>query len=41
MTSILFALWVVAMLVMYFSTVYPERHPNQKAALSATTKADG
>jgi len=26
-TSIAFALWIAAMLAMYFTTVYPQRHP--------------
>jgi preprotein translocase subunit SecG len=26
-TSVLFGMWIAAMLVMYFKTVYPQRHP--------------
>jgi hypothetical protein len=29
-TSMVFALWIAALLVMYFKTVYPQRHPATK-----------
>lgn len=36
--SIAFTVWVALMLAMYFTTVYPQRHPSHKAAtLSAAT----
>ena len=32
--SILLALWIAAMVVMYFTTVYPQRHPSHSATTS-------
>jgi hypothetical protein len=29
-TSVAFALWIAAMLAMYFTTVYPQRYPAAK-----------
>jgi hypothetical protein len=34
--SLIFALWVAMMLVMYFSTVYPQRHPATSPTSSLT-----
>jgi uncharacterized protein involved in exopolysaccharide biosynthesis len=33
--SIVLALWIAAMVVMYFTTVYPQRHPSHAATTSA------
>jgi hypothetical protein len=34
-TSVCFGLWIAAMLVMYFKTVYPLRHPATQASLQS------
>jgi hypothetical protein len=34
--ALIFALWVAMMLVMYFSTVYPHRHPATSPTSSLT-----
>jgi hypothetical protein len=31
LTSLAFAIWIAAMLAMYFKTVYPLRHPKTKS----------
>jgi len=41
LTSIAFALWISAMLAMYFKTVYPLRHPRAKPETPATASFTG
>jgi hypothetical protein len=36
LTSLAFAIWIAAMLAMYFKTVYPLRHPRNKSETPAT-----
>jgi hypothetical protein len=36
--SIAFAVWVAAMLAMYFTTVYPERHPSKSTTSASISK---
>ena len=35
-SSITFGLWIAAMLLMYFKTVYPQRHPATKPLIVST-----
>jgi hypothetical protein len=35
-SSVVFSLWVVAMIVMYVTTVYPHRHPKNASTVSTT-----